>query len=168
MGAVRENSASRRAGKTGPPVPQSAELRRLRKATGDFEALFLSKLLKPLEKATERTSSGNNLGGGVMMGVALEKMAETLATQGGIGLGELLYESMRERIGAAGNEPAVSPDPNTTRSIPIDPESATPEFFPVPPLPVKNTVGSPVSQPINKVEGETVPNSPSEPIEQPE
>jgi len=80
------------------------QLRKLRKATGDFEALFLSQLLKPFEKAVSSGfGRGDNLGGKIMMQVAMEKMAESLSEHGGMGLGDVLYESLKKRVVADGS-----------------------------------------------------------------
>jgi len=81
-----------------PPNEQAAKLRKLEKATSDFEAIFLNQLLKPLAKSVSSSSQGSQLGGDVMMEVAMEKMAETLADKGGIGLGDLLSKNLKNRI----------------------------------------------------------------------
>ena len=78
-----------------PVDEKAARLRKLEKATSDFEAIFLSQLLKPLAKSISSSSKGSQLGGDVMLGVAMEKMAETLADKGGIGLGDLLLRSLK-------------------------------------------------------------------------
>lgn len=81
-----------------PADEQAAKLRKLKKATSDFEAIFLNQLLKPLAKSVAGSVKGSQLGGEVMMEVAMEKMAETLADKGGIGLADILMESLKDRI----------------------------------------------------------------------
>jgi Rod binding domain-containing protein len=81
------------------PVDEAAaRMRKLEQATSDFEAIFLTQLLKPLAKSISNTSQGSQLGADVMMGVAMEKMAEALADRGGIGLGDLLLENLKDRL----------------------------------------------------------------------
>jgi Rod binding domain-containing protein len=117
------------------PVDEgAAKLLKLRKATNDFEAIFIAKLLKPLAKSASTISSeGSQLGGNVMLEVATEKMAESLAGKGGLGLGDLLFESLKYRLPAFeppadGGNPDMMPlpaDQNETTVLPM-PESPAP------------------------------------------
>lgn len=97
-----------------PVDEQAAKLRKLEKAAGDFEAIFLNQLLKPLAKSVSGSSQGSQLGGDVMMEVAVEKMAETLADKGGIGLADILIESLKERV-IGDTVPAVPQDDTGTQ-----------------------------------------------------
>jgi Rod binding domain-containing protein len=81
-----------------PPDPRATELRRLRRVAGDFESLFLAQLLQSMQRTVGHTNSGSSFGGEVMLGVAQEKMAEGLADKGGLGLGKMLYESLKDRV----------------------------------------------------------------------
>ena len=102
-----------------PADETAARLRKLEKASSDFEAIFLTQLLKPLAKSVSSTSQGSQLGGDVMIGVAMEKMAEALADRGGIGLGDLLLESLKARIA----KDPVSSAPQEDKPIPLKSDS---------------------------------------------
>jgi Rod binding domain-containing protein len=123
MNPILSLQAANAAGKRGVPCLEqpkpvdetAARLRKLEKASSDFEAIFLTQLLKPLAKSVSSTSQGSQLGGDVMIGVAMEKMAEALAGQGGIGLGDLLLESLKDRL----NESPVSSAPQEDKPIPL-------------------------------------------------
>ena len=116
-----------------PPADmQGAKLRKLKKATSDFEALFLTHLLKPLEKSLSQSSGGQSLGGDVMFGVAITKMAESIAQKGGLGLGDVLYRSMEPKVLAE-----LNPPPENSGSI----EDANHDAEPIP-------LGEPAREPM--------------------
>lgn len=89
--------------------PRRMELRKLRKAVADFESLFLAQLLKSMQGTVTKTKIGTDSGSEVLQEVGWEKVGESLAHQGGIGLGDMLFEALSQRIIA---------DPNENDSIP--------------------------------------------------
>ena len=93
-----------------PLDEKAAKLHKLRQASDDFEAIFIAKLLKPLAESVNGSSDGKQLGGNVMLSVAMEKMAESIAQQGGVGLGDMLYESLKGRIDAEAVPTVSHPD----------------------------------------------------------
>ncbi len=97
-----------------PADSHEAEIQRLRKASGDFESLFLAQLLKPMQQAVQSGSSSKSFGGGIMLDVATEKLADGIAHQGGIGLGKLIFESMQRRLMS---DSAAIPEPG--KPIPL-------------------------------------------------
>lgn len=124
-----------------PVDEQAAKLRKLRKASNDFEAIFISKLLKPLAESVGSSSDGKQLGGDVMVSVAMEKMAESIAQQGGLGLGDMLYGSLKSRIEPDStvtvpdpgamipiDEPKEGPQPLDTGASPIELDRVNSEF----------------------------------------
>lgn len=82
----------------GPPDEKTAQLNRLRKSAGDFEALFLAQLLKTMQATVHKTEQAKSLGGDVMLDVASEKLAEDLSKRGGIGLRDMILKSMEHRV----------------------------------------------------------------------
>jgi flagellar protein FlgJ len=73
-------------------------LLKLRKAAGEFEALFLSQLLKTMQSTVHRTQQAQSMGGEIMLDVASERLADDLAKQGGVGLGDMLFRSMQRSV----------------------------------------------------------------------
>ena len=110
-----------------PADETAARLRKLEDATSDFEALFLAQLLKPLAKSISSTSQGSQLGGTVMVEVAMEKMAEALADKGGIGLGDMLFTNLKDRI----SEDSVGTDPQEDKALPLHSDGDEPVDFPL-------------------------------------
>ena len=82
----------------GPLDPKAAQLHSLRKAASEFEALFLSHLLKTMQATIHKAEPAKSLGGEIMLDVASEKLADGLAKKGGIGLGDMIFESMKRRL----------------------------------------------------------------------
>ena len=78
--------------------PKTAEVRdiKLRETSRKMEAAFLTYVFKTLEKTVPKTSitgkSGNNLA--TMMFSTV--MADAVSEQGGIGLGDQIYKSLKE------------------------------------------------------------------------
>jgi len=70
---------------------------KLRKAAQDFESLFMYKLLKSM-RATVPESKDTGFGMETMREITDEQLAIHLAQQGGIGLGDVLYESLQQHI----------------------------------------------------------------------
>ena len=70
--------------------------RKLRKACGDFESIFIHYLLKSAQKALPESGIFDNRPESkIYKSMAYEAIARTIATGRGIGLGELLYERLR-------------------------------------------------------------------------
>lgn len=100
------------------PADEAAQkLLTLRKASRDFESIFIARLLEPMVKSVSSMSDGGQFGGGVMLKVAAEKMAESIAGKGGVGLGEMLYESLK---GCIETEATEEPAPETKTEQPFD------------------------------------------------
>jgi Rod binding domain-containing protein len=73
---------------------------RLRKASQDFESLFMYKLLKSMRATVPKTDEAG-FGMETMREITDEQMAVYLAQQGGIGLGEMLFESLNRQVSPA-------------------------------------------------------------------
>ena len=80
----------------GPESTSATDVRdeKLKKATQDFESLFLFNLLKKM-RATVPRSDKSNFGMQTMRDITDEQLAIFLARQGGIGLGAELYASLQ-------------------------------------------------------------------------
>ena len=77
---------------SGNAAAPATETEKIRKAAGQFEALFLAQLLRSArESATPEDSSGQS--GGSMMEIAEEHIAQALADSGGLGLSQAITES---------------------------------------------------------------------------
>jgi flagellar protein FlgJ len=85
--------------KTEDPASQKqAREARLKKATQDFESLFLHNLLKKMRATVPKTEK-SQFGMETMRDITDEQLAIHLARQGGVGLGEMLFKSLQEREG---------------------------------------------------------------------
>jgi len=86
-----------------PLSAKRASEARLKKATQDFESLFLHNLLKKM-RATVPKSEKSQFGMETMRDITDEQLAIHLAQQGGVGLGEMLFKSLQEREHVAGTQ----------------------------------------------------------------
>lgn len=94
---------------------------KLRKASQDFESLFMYKLLKSM-RATVPKSEEAGFGMETMREITDEQMAVYLAQQGGIGLGDMLFQSLNRQIPQA--DPAVSGDNSQPQAVAAVPDGA--------------------------------------------
>ena len=69
---------------------------KVREAASQFEALLLAQLLKSAREAAGDgwLGSGGDEAGGMMLDVAQEHLAQVLASQGGLGLANLVTEGL--------------------------------------------------------------------------
>lgn len=114
--------------RTEEPDKQKADLRRLRRAAGDFEALFLAHMLKSMQKTVGSEKTRKDSGGDVLREVGWEKVAESMAHKGGLGLGDMLYEALKGRVVADAPDTAAAamPDSSGLRALEL-PE----KFYPL-------------------------------------
>lgn len=78
---------------------------KLRKASQDFESLFMYKLLKSMRATVPKTDEAG-FGMETMREITDEQMAVYLAQQGGIGLGEMLFQSLNRQVSPADSSAA--------------------------------------------------------------
>lgn len=78
----------------GPDKDQLRE-QKLRRTAQDFESLFISKLLKSMRSTVPENEAGQ-FGMGTMREIIDEQLAGFLARQGGIGLAEMMINSLRQ------------------------------------------------------------------------
>jgi len=96
-------------------VPHGGEDKRLRQVAAEFESLLLAQMLKSFREA----SAGGLLGeakdqaGATMVELAEQQFARTLASQGGLGLGDLIVRGLSRPVSSDAGElqsPPVSDD----------------------------------------------------------
>jgi flagellar protein FlgJ len=75
------------------------EKAKLREACKQFESIFLAKMLKEARADEAFWEDGEKSPFGALEETAMEMTAETLSEQGGIGLWEMLYESLEDNAG---------------------------------------------------------------------
>lgn len=125
----------------GPKSKESIREAKLRKATQDFESLFIYKLLKSM-RATVPKITESKFGMETMREITDEQLAVYLAHQGGVGLGEMLYRSLQQRESKAGPQdnhaPSATVEPTARTASPESkpdfqiPDRLTPIEMPVP------------------------------------
>ena len=99
--------------RTEAPDKQKAELTRLRRVAGDFEALFLSQMMKSMQKTVVSAKTGVDSGGDVLREVGWERVAESMARKGGMGLGEMLFEVLKGGVVGQVPDTATAAAPDT-------------------------------------------------------
>jgi Rod binding domain-containing protein len=79
-----------------PNNVNAAEKKRLKKACNDFEAMFIANMLKEMRKSIPKSgflesSSGSDIYRSMMD----QKVAEKIANDKGLGIGEMLFKQLR-------------------------------------------------------------------------
>jgi Rod binding domain-containing protein len=100
--------------KTGASAAASPELLKLRKACREFEAIFISFMLKSMRDATPESGLfGEGLGSQVYSDIFDAKLAEKMAESGNMRIGDILFDQYSSLIENA--KPAQTPiGPSTT------------------------------------------------------
>ena len=93
------------------PDAQKAELTRLRRATADFEGIFIAHMLKTMQGTIPKDDEELFTGGDVLQDVGWEKVAESMAHRGGLGLADMLFESLKGKVIADSTAPAPDVEP---------------------------------------------------------
>lgn len=84
-----------------PAIPIAAaakDLKSLKKATQEFEAVFAKKLLSEMRKGVKETSFGDTLGKEIYQDMMDDTIAHTMAEQGSLGIGKILYQDFAPKI----------------------------------------------------------------------
>jgi Rod binding domain-containing protein len=93
--------------KPAPDIQREAKLQKLKKACRDFEAIFISYMLKAMNKTTESSDLfGNGLGGDIYREIFNEKLAEHLSRTGQFKIGDIIYQKYSDML----NREKESPD----------------------------------------------------------
>jgi Rod binding domain-containing protein len=80
-------------------------MRQLKLASQQFEAVFVTSMLREaLKNDGEGGLLGNGPGSGVLQGILEDTLAEKISSAGQLGLGERMFESLRDGLDAAGQK----------------------------------------------------------------
>ncbi len=128
-----------------PAVLPEEDARRLklRRATRDFESLFIAQMLKNMRRV-RWSESEDSFGKDVMLEVADEAVSRQLAETSMLGIGDLLYQRLIERLGSED-----SSEPPLPEMIPVavQPPSAGP-------VAVTRPSGGPVADTLSRFRSE--------------
>lgn len=76
--------------------PNEKEKDRLKRAAQNFEAIFVSQLLRNMRRSnTESGLFGNGMSGDIYGSMFDEKIAEAIASKGGLGIADIIIESIK-------------------------------------------------------------------------
>ncbi|UCC78326.1 MAG: transglycosylase SLT domain-containing protein [Candidatus Zixiibacteriota bacterium] len=119
-----------------PDAQQEIKLQRLKKACRDFEAIFISYMLKAMNKTTENSDLfGSGLGGDIYREIFNEKLAEHLSQTGQFKIGDIIYQKYAGMVNR-GKENADSQDALELKDIPPSENMMTASgFVPLSPEP---------------------------------
>ena len=80
-----------------PNVPKNADLNKLRETAQDFEAVFLSQMLKPMFEGIETDGMfGGGQGEEMWRSLMVDEYGKSIAKQGGIGIADAVMRTMLE------------------------------------------------------------------------
>ena len=78
-----------------PNVPKNADLNKLRDTAQDFEAVFLSQMLKPMFEGIETDGMfGGGQGEEMWRSLMVDEYGKSIAKQGGIGIADAVMRTM--------------------------------------------------------------------------
>jgi Rod binding domain-containing protein len=78
---------------------ESNQVQNLRKVCADFEAIFISKMLQTMRKANGESSLfGDGMGAQIYQSLFDNKIAESVAHGGGMGIGDILFRELSQNI----------------------------------------------------------------------
>ena len=98
---------------------RDAKLKHLRKVCADFESIFIEKMLSSMRNTVDDSSLfGKGLGSDIYQGMFDTEMAKEMAGSGGMGIGDLLYRELVEKIGnETGSEETDAKKPVSLQGI---------------------------------------------------
>lgn len=105
---------------------KAARKLKLKKATEAFESIFISQMLKNMRSASFSNEKEDGFGKDVMLSVADEGVAKHLAKSGMLGVGDILYEHLLDRLELEDSKQgSAAEDLKVTRFLPrITPTTA--------------------------------------------
>jgi flagellar protein FlgJ len=101
----------------------------LKKACQDFEAIFIGQLWKQMRETLPKEGYLHSKEEDFYMGMFDHELAKKMSSAGGIGLGDMLYQQLVERLpGQSGREPGdpLTPAPGLGRGVPEKERQLTP------------------------------------------
>ena len=137
-GSIGKPQSSAGAQKT--PAADDQKAAKLRKATQEFESIFVGYLLKTMRSTIQKSDDAQeSFGGDIMDGMFDMEMAKHISQKGGIGIGKMLYRQM-----TGGQHPAVSSDGKNVPQDGVGPLSLPPRLKNTPAVPdtVSKRVGA--------------------------
>lgn len=82
-------------GRALPTVPKTADLNKLRETAEEFEAVFLSQMLKPMFEGIETDGPfGGGQAEGMWRSLMVDEYGKSIAKSGGIGIAESVMSEM--------------------------------------------------------------------------
>jgi len=82
-------------GQTLPKIPKTADLNKLRDTAQDFEAVFLSQMLKPMFDGIETDGPfGGGQAEGMWRSLMVDEYGKSIAKSGGIGIADAVMSEM--------------------------------------------------------------------------
>ncbi|HVT11874.1 MAG TPA: rod-binding protein [Fimbriimonadaceae bacterium] len=87
----------------------SKQLRDLKKACEQFEAVFAKQLFSEMRKGAGQVSlGGDQAGSAIYQDMMDQTVADAIAKKGGLGIGQMLFKQFEVQVEAASNQSAQS------------------------------------------------------------
>jgi peptidoglycan hydrolase FlgJ len=78
--------------------PESKQLKDLKKACEQFEAVFAKKLLSEMRKGVKEVQLGDAAGSEIYKDMMDQAIADSMAKQGALGIGKMLYKQFEKQV----------------------------------------------------------------------
>jgi flagellar protein FlgJ len=85
---------------------RSKELGALKKACEQFEAVFAKQLLGEMRKGLKDTQFGDQAGAAIYKDMMDQAIGDSIAHQGALGIGKMLYKQFEKQVAGTAGEPA--------------------------------------------------------------
>lgn len=99
-------AASQTATPVGPEP--NKELKALKKACEQFEAVFAKQLLGEMRKGVQEVKIGDQAGSDIYKDMMDQTIADSVAHQGALGIGQMLYKQFAKQVAAGIQQPEAS------------------------------------------------------------
>ena len=101
IGAQSSDSKVAKAGDTNLTPQQQKQLKDLKKACEQFESVFAKQLLGEMRKGVKETPLGDSAGSEIYKDMMDQAMADSIASQGALGIGKMLYKQFEKQVGGS-------------------------------------------------------------------
>jgi len=106
-------------------APGSTEEQRLKESCDGFEAIFLGKLWQQMRKTVDKDGYLHSKEEEAYVGLFDQEMSMKMARAGGMGLGEQLFEQLKQRLTEAGSiTQSISRGNGPAEPLPLHPDAS--------------------------------------------
>jgi len=100
----------------GAPPATTKDLKALKKACEQFEAVFAKQLIKEMRKGIKSSPMGDQAGSAIYQDMMDQSIGDSIAHSGSLGIGQMLYKQFAAQVSVGRPAKDVAPVAPTTNS----------------------------------------------------